>query len=314
MNGVAGSASAGTADRVRRAAEALDYRPVSAGRALRQKRSRLVALLAANLANPAMTAIATSIETALREKGLVMVLCDTHDRADLQDEYLQEMRAQLVRATILLGAVASPHLTKMLAAGEPVLFINRRCPDQGAHPYLGIDNVAAGRDVARFFLSHGIAVAGAIHGSLQSSATAERVRSFCAELAECGKPLSDGKVVTLDMLDHVQIGFRTAAALIQPNGRQALFCSSDLIAYGAHRALCEAGLRVPEDVVLVGFDDTPLNEWLAPWLTSVRVPYEEFGPAMAEMLESIWAGDLVKPRMLSHRLVARLNCPTACDG
>ncbi len=103
MNGVAGGASPATAERVRQAAAALGYRPLSVGRTLRQKRSRLVALLAANLANPAMTAMAASIETALRRKGLVMVLCDTHDRPELQDEYLLEMRAQLVCATVLRG-------------------------------------------------------------------------------------------------------------------------------------------------------------------------------------------------------------------
>ncbi len=93
INGVANKASPATIVRVKEAIAALDYRPTSAGRALRQRTSRLVAVLAANLANPAMAAIAASAETALRDAGLVMVLCDTHDRPELQDEYLREMLA-----------------------------------------------------------------------------------------------------------------------------------------------------------------------------------------------------------------------------
>ena len=306
MNGVANRASADTTERVNRAIAELGFRPVSVGRALRQRRTRLVALLVANLANPAMAAIAASVEAALRAQGLVMVLCDTHDRADIQDEYLLEMRAQLVRATILLGAVASPQLDAMLADGEPILFVNRRSPDGVDRPYIGVDNLRAGRDVARFFLARGLPVQGVIHGSLQSSATADRLAAFQSELASAGKPLAADRVVTLDMLDHVQIGYRCAASLVEGGSeRCGLFCSSDLIAYGAHRALTEAGRRVPEDVVLVGFDDTPLNEWLAPWLTSVWVPYDRFGVEVARALAGIWAGETVGTRLLEHRLVER---------
>ncbi len=306
MNGVANRASADTTARVHRAIAELGYRPISVGRALRERRSRLVALLAANLANPAMAAIAASVEAALRSQGLVMVLCDTHDRADIQDEYLLEMRAQLVRATVLLGAVASPQLDAMLRDGEPILFVNRRSPDGADRPYIGVDNVRAGRDVARLFLSRGLPVQGVIHGSLQSSATADRLAAFQDELALGGRPLAADRMVTLDMLDHVQIGYRCAAALLRGRPDQCgLFCSSDLIAYGAHRALTEAGLRVPGDVLLVGFDDTPLNEWLAPWLSSVWVPYDQFGIEVANALTAIWAGETVGARLLEHRLVER---------
>ncbi|MHB2169573.1 hypothetical protein [Alsobacter sp. R-9] len=92
-----------------------------------------------------MAAIAASAETALREAGYVMVLCDTHDRADLQDEYLLEMRAQLVRGVVLLGAVPSPQLEVALAGGDPVLFVNRRSPVSGTAAFIGIDNHRAGR-------------------------------------------------------------------------------------------------------------------------------------------------------------------------
>jgi LacI family transcriptional regulator len=318
MNGVPNRASAETVRRVRHAAQELGYRPVSVGRALRERRSRLVAVLAPNLANPAMAAVAASIEAALRRQGLVMVLCDTHDVPEIQDEYLLEMRAQLVRATVLLGAVASPQLSAAAAAGEPLLFVNRRSPDGATRPFVGIDNARAGQDVAGFFLARRVPVLGLIHGGQGSSATAERVEGFRGHLADAGVPLAPDRTVTEDGLDHVGIGFRCAERLMPsvggpggglgggpPGGRCGIFCASDLIAYGAHAALVRAGLRVPEDVVLVGFDDNPLNDWLAPWLTSVRVPHDRFGDAVAEALAGIWNGTTPPCIVLGHELVAR---------
>ena len=146
VNGVAKKASAETVARVQKAVEDLGYRPTGAGRALRRGQSRLVAVLAANLANPAMAAIAAAAEVALRGAGYVMVLCDTHDQPELQDEYLLEMRAQYACGLVLLGAVDSPVLRDFVAAGEPLVFVNRRNPvPGGADRHVGIDDLGVNR-------------------------------------------------------------------------------------------------------------------------------------------------------------------------
>lgn len=303
VNGVPNKASAATVLRVQDAVAALGYRPISAGRSLRERQSRLVAVLAPNLANPAMAAMAASIEAALRSCGLVMVLCDTHDDPAVQDEYLLEMCAQQVRATVLLGAVASVQLDRLAQAGERLLFVGRRRPGGGSDAFIGIDNRKAGADAARFFLERRLPVLGVLHGNAASSATAERIAGFREELAAAGQPLPEDRCRTLAGAEHTQIGFACAAALADRPGPAGLFCSSDLIAYGAHRALTAMG-RSP-GVTMFGFDDNPLNDWVAPWLNSVRVPYEAFGPAVAEALARVvWPG----PHgvvILPHRVVLR---------
>jgi LacI family transcriptional regulator len=308
INGVANKASATTAARVHKVVTELGYRPVSVGRALRHGRSRLVALLAANLANPAMAATAASVEAALRAEALVMVLCDTHERPEIQDEYLLEMRAQFARAIVLLGAVASPQLAAMHVARETLLFVNRRSPHLPKAPLVGIDNEAAGRDVAAFFLRHRLLVAGVIVGSPDSSATADRVRAFRAQLAAASYYLPTGCVHSEPSeRDHVAIGYRAIDPLlsrcrVRPCG---IFCLSDLIAYGAQRRLAELGVTVPAEVALVGFDDNPLNDFVAPWLSSVRVPYDAFGEAVVRALHVLWRGEMPAATVLPHRLVVR---------
>lgn len=307
MNGVAKKASPDTIERVRAAAARLGYRPLDAGRALRQRESRIVAVLAANLANPAMAAIAASAEDALREAGLVMVLCDTHDRADLQDEYLLEMRSYRPRAFVMLAAVASQRLDEMLAQGEPMLFVTRRCPGHPTAPFVGIDNLAAGRDVASAFARIGSRRVGVIHGMMSSSATADRVSGF---LQACGEFGIGSVVSTLHsqaVPDHLAVGYAAMGELLAGHRVDGLFCSSDLIAYGAHRRALEAGIRVPQDLPIIGFDDNPLNAWIAPWLSSVKVPYEAFGQAIVTRVKG--AGDTSRPAatVLAHDLIMRLD-------
>ena len=304
VNGIQNKAAAGTVLRVQKAIADLGYRPHGVGRALRRRESRIVALLAANLANPTMTAIAASAEEALRRAGYVMVLCDTHDRADLQDEYLLEMRAQWVKSVVLLGAVASPQLEAFVAAGEELLFVNRRCPGHTDAPFVGIDNAAAGAEVARFFLGRHISDAAVIHGPLSSSATAERVAAFRNTMARAGYRMSARQIATAEGTDHLAIGYRgmerLLAAGILPKG---LFCASDLIAYGAFRRAREQKIDLPRVATVVGFDDNPLNGWVAPWLSSVRVPYAEFGEAIVQSLTAATASPA--PKVLVHQLIVR---------
>ena len=305
INGVANKASPETVERVRRAIEALGYRPMGAGRSLRRRQSRLVAVLAANLLNPSMAAIAAVAEVALRRAGYVMVLCDTHDQPALQDEYLLDMRAQYAFGLVLLGAVRSPQLESFVAAGERIVFVNRRNPF-GGRCHVGIDNRAAGAEVAAWFARCGHRDIALIHGRLTSSATAERVAGFRDELRRRNLGLPAGRSATSRSADHLAIGYRGMDRLLAaPRPPRAVFCTSDLIAYGAQRRAAEAGLQPERDVAFVGFDDSPLNPWIAPWLSAVRVPYGAYGEAIVRSLSGASA-DIV----LRHELVVR----TGGDG
>ena len=302
INGVTNKASPETVERVREVVARTGYRPSSAGQTLRRRESRLVALIAANLSNPAMSAIAASVEVALREKGYVMVLCDSHDQPGLQDEYLREMKAQAVRGFVLLGAVKSPVLDAMDAAGEPMVFVNRTNPYGRPSVHVGIDNEVAGREVAVFLHGKGVTEALVIHGALASSATAARVAAFRAEFRQLTG--AEAQAMGSDDLDHLGIGYDRMREWLAAQCRapQAAFCLSDLIAYGAGRALREGDHR---GCLLTGFDDNPLNDWVAPDLASVRVPYEEFGPVIVQSITRLWDGERDFGVHLPHRLVVR---------
>jgi LacI family transcriptional regulator len=312
MNGVANKASPETTERVRKAAAMLDYRPTSAGRALRSRQTRLVALLASNLANPTMAAIAASAETAIRQAGLVMVLCDTHDQPDLQDEYLREMRARQAHAIVLLGAVRSPLLDSPLPTPEKVIFVNRRDPMDRPSHFVGIDNERAAAELAETCIELGLGRIVIIHGSRSSSATEDRLRGLKRTLLARGQAVADGDVMTADGIDHLEIGRSAGQRVLAAGIPDAVIGLSDLIAFGAHRAFLEAGVAQPPR--FFGFDDNPLNDWIAPWLSSVRIPYADFGAAiMATVVEHTTPGQF-RQMSLPHRLVIRPLPEAHSDG
>ena len=301
VNGETKRASAATVKRVQEAIEAVGYRPNPVGRALRRRESRVVAMLIANLDNPSMATIASSTEAALRSAGYVMILCDTHDRADLQDEYIEAMRAQFVKGFVLVAAVPSPGLAELSTHGAPLVFVARRAPN-GSGTFVGIDNRRAGAAVAARFLAEGRKAPAVIYPHNAFSAARERVDGFLTHLREHGADLAPVREETGHGLSHLQIGYDGAERMFSSGPQpDAILCVSDQIAYGVHRRALERGVAIPTDCTLISIDGTPLNAWVAPWLRSLEIPYADYGQQIVESFERIWSGAPDSDRIMPFR-------------
>lgn len=302
VNGETGRASAETVERVRKVIEEVGYRPNHVGRSLRRKESRLVAMLIANLDNPVMATIAASTEAALRAAGYVMFLCDTHDQADLQDDYLYAMRSHGVQGYVLVSCVPSPGLQAFVQGGAPIVFVSRRNPC-GAGAFVGIDNVKAGADVADHLRSRGVEEFAVFFPTEGSSVTRERVAGFCDRLVSLG--VSPSRIIRSEApgRHHMEIGYEAARRLAaERRWPRGVMCVSDQLAYGAHRFARESGIAIPEDGILVSIDGNALNAWLAPWLRSIHVPHSDYGHQIVALLMSLWGGGDEAERILAHHL------------
>lgn len=305
VNGDLGRASAETVERVQRIVSELGYRPNHAGRSLRRRESQIVAMLAPNLDNPAMAAIAASTENALRDAGYVMILCDTHDRAELQDEYLEAMRAQLARGYILVSAVPSAGLKAAMDRKEPLVFVNRRNP-MGAGAFVGIDNRGAGADVADYFHRLAIRDLAYVAPAVPSWPISERIAGFIARCDHHGLPRASLRSAIGEGPTHLEIGYAAMQRLIAAGGwPQGLLCPSDLMAYAAYRLALETGRAIPGQCRIAGIDDNVFNAWIAPWLSSIAIPYRDFGPVVVEQLQACWGGAPATARLLPHRMICR---------
>ena len=288
MTGVPNKMSAATRARVLQAVETLGYRPSRAGSALRQGRSHLVALLVPDPGNAYNAAVAASVERALRAQDKVLVLGNTDEDPAVQDDLLREMRSLAVGGIVMLGAVDSPQLVECQLARIPIVFVNRRSPTRLPGPYVGIDNTHAGRTIAAHFAGRGYRDVVIFHGSFTSSATIGRVDGFREEFARLS---TSGARVRLMLVTHdrKRSGYILACTTLGERPvPDAIFCTTDEIAYGAAKFCHERGLRIPADIAIFGFDGNPLNDYLAPWLSTIQVPHDAFGPAAAGILRAQW--------------------------
>lgn len=268
-----------TLERVKKAAETLGYTPSEIGRSLRLARSRVVVMMVPDATNHFTADVASSVENALKDVGLSMVLANSSEDAEQQDRLLVDAQGLRARAIVLQGAIDTPRLREICARQQNVIFVNRRPGSGIVAPYVGVDNYAAGFAVGSYFSSRGYQNCVAIHGPRSYSGSTERLEGFVAGL---------GNSLPVEQIESnytMESGYELGRELLASfKAKRSIFCGNDMIAYGVHRAALELKLRIPDDVVLMGFDDNRLNEWLAPWLSTVSVPATDFGPAIARLI------------------------------
>ena len=308
-----GSTAAATREKVRAVAERLGYRPDETGRALRTRRTGAVALMLSSVENSFYATVANEIEQLLTPLGHVTLFGNTDEDPELQDRFLEEVTARGVSAILMLCAVSSEKIVA-LAARQPCILINRRLPELGDASFVGIDDRLASRQLADAIHRRGGRRVGLVRGPAYSTTSAARVEGVTGRLAELGTVVPPESVVEARL--SIASGYQAAARLLGDDGRgsgagagdaryDALFCGNDQIAYGAHRRCTELGLSVPGDLRIYGFDDNPLNQWLAPWLDTVRAPPEAFARETVALLKALGAGEPHRDVIVPFELVMR---------
>jgi LacI family transcriptional regulator len=208
-----------------------------------------------------------------------MVLANASEDPNQQDRLLIDAQGLRARSIILQGAIDTPQVREMVARQHNLIFVNRRPAEGVFAPYVGIDNYAAGLAVGRYFVQRAYENCVVISGPHQYSGSSERHDGFVDGLG----PKADVKHFEAPFT--MEGGYEVGRMLLADRSRRfSIFCGNDMIAYGVHRAAVEQNMRVPDDVVFFGFDDNRLNEWLAPWLSTVKVPAFEYGPAIAKLV------------------------------
>ena len=295
--------SEATRARVRAAADALGYSPDRIGQALRAQSTDTYALVISNIQNAFFTAVAWDLERALDAEGKVMLLFNTGESAERQDRCLAEIAARRVAGAFFICAVDSPGL-RAAARRLPLVLINRPVPAMPELPFVGIDDRAAAREAVATLLRKERGPLAIVHGPLSSPTSAWRLEGVRDALAAAGREVEPGCVLEAELT--MEGGYRCAEALMGAGRRfDAIWCGNDPIAYGVQRRAREIGLAVPGDLAVWGFDDNPMNEWLAPWLNTVRVPHARYAEAAMEQMRAMHRGEDVRPALLPYELLLR---------
>ncbi|MFJ6659459.1 LacI family DNA-binding transcriptional regulator [Streptomyces sp. NPDC091377] len=281
-----------TARRVRQAAERLGFTPNSAARSLRTNRSSTVGVLIPDLTNPLFPPVVRGIEEALSARGYTALLANTdNDEAKERDRF-EALRGRQVDGFIVATARREHTLLdRARSAGVPIVLVNRRT-DGSLFPWVAGDDAAGTALAVGHLTGLGHRALGCLSGPQSMSTGVIRARAFRAAAEAAGLAPEATPVVVCDAY-AVAAGERaTHEVLDRWPGTTAICAGNDLIALGALHAARARGLRCPEDLSLVGFNDIQFADEFRPPLTTVHVPHLELGAEAARLLlERLDAGE-----------------------
>ena len=296
-----------TAARVLEAAAELGYRPNTVARSLRTRRSHSVGVLIPDLNNPLFPPIVRGIEDRLAAAGDVALIGNTDGDPDRERMLFEQMRARhvdgLVLATVHLG---DPLLAESARADLPVVLMNRLAQDYSL-PSVSVDNERGIRMAVAHLAQLGHTRIAHIAGPQEVSTGLARYRGFLAAMEAHGLAPDPELIVTARAFS-IEEGHRCAQLLMHRDpGCTAVAAGNDMLAVGCYAALDEAGLRCPQDISVVGFNDMPFIDRLRPPLTTIRFPHYQVGTEAAQLLLERIAGHTgpVKVLFLAPELVVR---------
>ncbi len=293
------------------AADALGYAPNLLARELVQNRTATVGVVIHELANPFFAPMVSAIETVAAKRGFLVVVGESGQDEEVERRYVE--RFQQLRIGGIIVTPVTPrvgHLAAARAGGTPVVVMARRWEDGD---YVTADNVEGGRLVARHLLARGHRRIGLVRSEEpDNTAVQGRVLGFREDLMSAGITVPDEwdcRTQRTLIEDGMEAADRVLALSDRPS---ALFVTTDRKAMGVIRRLLERGLRVPEDIAVVGYDDIPYAACAQVPLTTVAIPMRRMGELAAEILfDRLDGAGPSEPRwvLLLPELVIRASSP-----
>ncbi|MFB7669508.1 LacI family DNA-binding transcriptional regulator [Kitasatospora sp. NPDC056138] len=299
------AASPRTALRIRELAQELGYRPNPHATGLRTRRSNLVGVLFPRLSEIVVATIYEGIEEEAAAHGLSTFVTNTHDDPDLQRERIAMVLGRRVDGLIIGdahldgAALDAPGLRR-----TPYVLVNRR--SGAAHPAVTCDDGLGGRLAAEHLLDLGHRRVGVVAGEAFASTGADRAAGFVERYRQAGVPVPDRRIHHCPF--DIAGGRAAATALLRQNPRPtAIFAVNDLAAIGAMGAARDLGLRLGQDLALIGYNDTPIAAELPVPLTTVRSPMAEQGRLAIRQLLRRLTGEPAASEQLRPDLVVRAS-------
>ncbi|MEV6108740.1 LacI family DNA-binding transcriptional regulator [Streptomyces sp. NPDC051940] len=272
-------------------------------------RAALVDLVFNDLDSPWAVEIIRGVEDVAHAAGVGTVVSAIHDRAGSARQWMTNLRARASDGVILVTSVLEPTLHEELRRlGVPLVVVDPAGAPALDAPTVGATNWAGGMSATEHLLGLGHRRIGFIAGPPRLLCSRARLDGYRAALEGAGMPVDDELIVQGDF--YHESGFTGCNTLLdRADPPTALFASSDQMALGAIEALRRRGLRVPEDLSVVGFDDLPEVRWCAPPLTTVRQPLSEMGKLAVRTVLGLAQGvEPASPRVeLATELVIRAS-------
>ena len=320
-----------TRQRVLDAIDALSYRPNAVARGLATNSTRKIGLVISEIRNPFFTAAARGIEDETLSSRYNIVLCNTDEDPEREEENLHLLATQQIEGLIITPTgIRCASLLAMAESGVPIVQLDRSCPGLAA-PLVGVNNQEGAYQAISYLIGLGHHRIACLMGIEAISTQIERLRGWEQALCEAGLPMDYALVVQADPRFYGVVASAAGSlSLVRPVSQRralpsayealqgllnlprrpsAIFVASNQLTLGALYALKASGLRCPDDVSLLSFDDHDWAPLFSPPLTVVRQPTYELGQTAARLLMQMINGESVTaPPPLPVELVKRASC------
>lgn len=307
--------SPATRDRVRRAVEEAGYRPNQMAVQFRSRRTHNLAVLVPTIANTFFARVIGGIQQAAQEQGYGVLLCNTLGREEAEIRYAGMVAARQADGIIQLRAF-NPFPPEAIEPGLRLPMVNAcEVLDDAPCSTVQLDNRAAAREITEHLIGLGHRRIAMIQGPRRSPLTRERVAGYRDALQAAGIVPDESLMCPGDFT--LASGYRAAGQLLAAQAAPtAIFCENDEMAIGAISCTKQAGLSVPGEMSVAGFDDIDFASYSAPPLTTIAQPAETFGRRAAAMLIDLLEhpGKPIRHDVLPHRLVVRDSTAPPSQG
>jgi LacI family transcriptional regulator len=299
-----------TRERVQRAIEELGYVPSAAAQSLRSKRTHSIALVVSDITNTFWTTVARGVEDEAQNQGYSVLLCNTDENLAKQFRYLDLLIRQQVDGVIIAPFDSDArHLDKLRQRSIPTVLIDRRIDGWNVDSVYG-DSVSGARALVQHLINLGHRKIAVVSGPVTTSTAEDRIAGYRLALSQAGLPC-DQRLIRRGEFRRSTGQELTHQLLDEGLNPSAIFATNNAIAMGVIDALGARGLRIPQDIALVSFDDLPNTSDLFPFLTVVTQPAYDMGVNAAQLLLSRLNSEVeLRPRqvMLPSRLAVRHSC------
>jgi LacI family transcriptional regulator, repressor for deo operon, udp, cdd, tsx, nupC, and nupG len=304
----AGNVTEETKRRVLEAIEALNYQPNVLGRYLRRMETETVLVIVPDITNPFFSKVLRGIEAVALERGYQVLLGDTQNDVQLEEQYLNVLPQKQVDGMIFLTARTRKELMEEMSRQFPIVLACEYLEGTDI-PTVSIDNISSARKATEHLIGLGHRRIAHLTGPMDVILSRDRLRGYYQALAQHDIDVDAALVQEGDF--SFESGYNVTLKLLAlEKPPTAIFAANDAMAIGAIKAVRHRGGRVPDDVAIVGFDDIQMASIFEPGVTTIAQPMFDIGKQAMKLLLQLIDGEEVERRqfVLPDRLVIRESC------
>lgn len=275
-------------EKVHNAIKDIGYKPNMLARNFRSAKSYTIVVLVPDITNPFFSEVIRSIEDRAQQKGYAVLLGDTRDLPEREQEYIRRVETRLADGIIQLRP--DDGNSPQGSIPDDIACVNACGCESTRGPRVRIDNRGAAKKIVDYLISLGHKRIGVISGLKSNPHTHDRMRGYKESLAQAGIPLDPSLLVEGDFTIWSGLNGSKQFCTMK-NPPTAIFCMNDEMAIGTMQTLKSYNFRIPEDISVTGFDDISYSRYIDPSLTTVAQPAEDIGKQAMDMLLRLIEGE-----------------------